>query len=132
MAYDFDIDYSLRVAVDGGPTLTKTDTLEVGAVDVIKGTAAKSGGTASLDVQPEDIAGIEFVCIESSNYENLALVVDGDESALTVDGPIMLIGAGAVALLQATQLHFVFTNSDTVAAANIRITVGRSGVYTPA
>ena len=132
MTYDTDIDYSLRVAVDGGPTLLKTGTVEVGAVDVIKGTAAKSGGTASLDVQPEAITGIEFVCIESTNYEDLLLSVDGDETALVVDGPIMLIGAGAVAMLQATQLHFVFTNRDSVAAADIRITIGRSGVYTQA
>lgn len=131
MTYDTDIDYSLRVAVDGGPTLLKTGTVEVGAVDVIKGTAAKSGGTASLDVQPEAITGIKFVCIESTNYEDLLLSVDGDVTALVVDGPIMLIGAGAVAMLQATQLHFVFTNRDSVAAADIRITVGRSGVYTP-
>jgi hypothetical protein len=130
MAYDFDIDYSLRVAVDKGTTLSRTGTVEVGAIDVVRGTAAKSGGEASFDVQPEAITGIEFVCIESSNYANLTLEVDGG-AAITVDGPIMLIGAGAVAMLQATQNYFVFTNADTVSNANIRVTIGRSGVYTP-
>jgi hypothetical protein len=34
-------------------------------------------------------------------------------------------------MLQATQNYFVFTNADTVSNANIRVTIGRSGVYTP-
>ncbi|HNR56836.1 MAG TPA: hypothetical protein PKJ51_00125 [Methanothrix sp.] len=131
MAYDFDIDYSLRAAVDGGPALSKTGTIEVGAFDMLKGTAAKSGGTASFDLTAEDPATVEFFSVESSNYEDLIFAIDGGDS-ITLDGPIMLTGAGQVSLLGATMATIVFTNRDTVAAANITIRIGRSGVYTPA
>ena len=129
MAYDFDITYTLREAADGGATITKSGTVEVGAYDVLRGTAAKSGGTASFDLTAEDPATVEFFAIESSNYENLAIAIDGG-TPITVDAPFMLLGAGQVSLLGATLATLVATNTDTVAAANIEITIGRSGVYT--
>lgn len=130
MAYDFDIDYTIRTATDGGPTVTKSSTVEVGAYDVLKSTATKNGGTASFDLQPEDVGNVEFFAASSDNYASLAFAVDGG-SSVTMDGPMMLVGAGAVSLLGATLLTIVFTNSDTEADANIIVYVGRSGVYTP-
>lgn len=130
MAYDFDIDLTLRTATDGGPTMLKVTDIKVGAYDVLKGTATKNGGTASFDLQPEDVANVEFLAIEADNYANLDFAIDGG-SAIDMDQPVMLCGAGAVGMLGATCLTMVVTNDDTEADANILVYVGRSGVYTP-
>lgn len=98
---------------------------------MLKGTAAKSGGTASFDLIAEDPATVTFFSIESSSYDRVSFAIDGG-SSITLDGPIMLIGAGQVSLLGATMATLEVTNAGTVVAANVTIRIGRSGVYTPA
>lgn len=124
------IQWTLNVAVVGGPRKAESKTA---AVDVyLKGTVsidAASGGTpatGAIDVTP-DGGQVRFIMISASSYgpdpQPLSYTIGGG-SALTLDGPLLLIGAGAVALLGTTNLSFEFTNAAET-PATVEILVGR-------
>jgi hypothetical protein len=124
MTYNFDVSYTVSVRVDNGPSLVRSGTVEVAAYDVVKATAAKNSGTVEVVIQPESDGGAAFVVMYADNYTDLSYTVDGGGS-IVMEAPVMMIGAGAVSLLGATQLVLLFTNADTLADANIVVYVGR-------
>lgn len=126
MTFDFAIPYSMGAVITGGQTMSVSGEISVGAHEEFRATAVKSGGTAELDLTAEAIATITFVSMKADNYENLAFQV-GEGTPVVFDGPIMLVGAGQVALLGAALAAITFTNSDTEADANIEVCIGRSG-----
>lgn len=127
MVFNTDIDYTLNVRVDEGPQLQKIDAIEVGAYEVFKCTCPKDSGTVELDLQSGLAGDVSFFAAYSDNYTSLTFTIDGG-SAITFNGPIMLIGAGAVAQLGATLLAIEFTNAGAVSVANIVVYVGRDPV----
>lgn len=127
MTYDIDVEYSLSAVITGGQSMSVSDEIAVGAVDVFRTTALKNGGTKELDLTAEAIGTITFVSIKSDNYADLAFQV-GEGDSIVFDGPVVLVGAGQVALLGAALAAITFTNSDTVADANIEVVIGRTGV----
>lgn len=127
MTYDFDISHSMSVAVPQGPSMSKAGTVSVGAFDTFRATAVKNGGLAELDLVAELAATITFVSMKADNYESLTFKVGELGDVITFDGPIMLVGAGQVALLGAALDTILFTNADTEADANIDVCIGRSG-----
>lgn len=104
------INWTLNVQVVGGPKVSGSDTIEVDAYDKIEAVVS-AGGSATVDVQPAD--GAQFLLITASSYENITYEVDGSGTAVTLDGPHVLIGSGAVSLLGGTQNQFVFSNGGT-------------------
>lgn len=127
MTYGLDIPYSLAASVVGGQSVTVTDEISVGAHDVFRATVPKDGGTVELDPTAEAIGTITFVSIVSDNYASLAFQV-GEGDPIVFDGPLVLIGAGQVALLGAALTSITFTNTDTESDANIDVCVGRTGL----
>lgn len=127
MTYDIGIDYSCQVAVTGGRSMTVSDSIAVGAIDVLRCTATKNGGTAELDITAEAIGTITFVSIVADNYADLAFQV-GVGAPIVFDGPVMLVGSGQVALLGAALSAITFTNSDTESDADIDVCIGRTGL----
>lgn len=123
------IQWTLSVAVAGGPRKTESQTLPVdvylkGQVQV----AAASGNTPGQAnfAAPSGGGTVRFILISASRYDAsppLTYTVDGG-SALTLDGPHMLIGAGAVALLGTANLDFAFSNP-TAQPVTVEVLIGR-------
>ena len=113
--------WSFKVQVTGGPTISIADAISVEAYDKIEATVPGSG-TATVNIQPGD--GAEFLLITASDYASLTYVVDAGPDTVTLDGPHILIGEGAVSLLGSTQNQIVFTNADP-ADVDVSILVGR-------
>lgn len=101
------ITWALNVQVTGGPKVAASNSMEVNAYDKVE-TVVPANDSATVDVQPGD--GAKFLLVAAGAYENLTYVVDGGDP-ITLDGPHVLIGSGAVSLLGDTQNQFVFTNS---------------------
>lgn len=110
------INWSFKVQIPGGPSQIYTGTLEADAYDKLE-SVISAGASATLAVQPS--AGAKFILVTASKYENLTYKVDGG-SDITLDGPHILIGAGAAALLGVNQQSFEFANAD---AADITINI---------
>lgn len=115
------LNWSFKVQVAGGPTITLADALSVEAYDKIEVTVP-GNGTATVNIQPAD--GAKFLLISASDYASLTYVVDAGPNTVTLDGPHLLIGEGAVSLLGTTQNQIVFTNADPADVA-ISTFVGR-------
>lgn len=123
------IQWTLSVAVAGGPRKTESQTLPVdvylkGQVQI----AAASGATPGQAnfAAPSGGGTVRFVLISASRYDAtppLTYTVDGG-SAITLDGPHLLIGAGAVALLGTANLDFIFSNP-TAQPVTVEVLIGR-------
>lgn len=121
------IQWTLNVVVSGGPRKVESKTLPVdvylkGVVEI----AAASNGTPAkgqIDVQP-DGGQVRFLLITASSYDPALTYTVGGGSAVTLDGPHLLIGAGAVKLLGTTNLTFEFTNT-APQPATVEILIGR-------
>lgn len=115
------ITYTLKALVDDGPVLVSTGSLSVDAYDKLIATAP-AGGSVTVDVQPA--SGGQFLVLVADAYQDLSYEVDGSGTSIDLDGPLFLIGAGALELLGATQQQFVFSNagSDDII---VEILVGR-------
>ena len=123
------ITWLLNVQVAEGPKASASNSLQVEAYDKIDVTVpakAANPGAATVDVQPGGAAQVKFLLVTSSVYDaNLTYKVDGGPS-IALDAPLVLLGAGAVGLLGATQKQFVFSNAIASSkAAQINILVGR-------
>lgn len=115
------INWTLNVQVVGGPKVSASDAIEVDAYDKIEAVIPASD-SATVDVQPG--AGAQFLLITASSYEDLTYEVDASGTSVTLDGPHVLIGSGAVSLLGGTQNQFEFSNGGTEDVA-VNILVGR-------
>jgi len=115
------INWTLNVQVVGGPKISASDTLEVEAYDKIEA-VIPTGGSATVNVQPG--TGAQFLLITASSYANMTYEVDASGTTVTLDGPHVLIGAGAVGLLGSTQNKFKFSNGGSE-DVTVDILVGR-------
>lgn len=123
------IQWTLSVDVAGGARKTESQTLPVdvylkGQVQI----AAASGSTPGQAnfAAPSGGRTVRFVLISANRYDAtppLTYTVDGG-SAITLDGPHLLIGAGAVALLGAAHLDVVFSNP-TAQPVTVEVLIGR-------
>ena len=124
------ISWALNVLVDGGPTISASDAIEVDAYDIIDVKVPKqngaTAGTATVNVAPGGAADVLFLLIKSDIYKPTPLTykVDGGTKIVKLDSQQTLIGAGATGLLDAVPNKLVFTNSG-AADASVRILVGR-------
>ena len=128
------LSWSLTVAVINGPQFSEAQALTFDAydkIDVVVPAATGGGnnptpGAATVEVQPGGAGQVQFLLLTSSVYHaKLTFKVDGG-SAITLDAPLMLGGAGVSALLGPTQKQFAFSNTITPAApAIVSILVGR-------
>jgi hypothetical protein len=119
------INWTLNVAVAGGPKVSGSNTLDVEAYDKV-GVVVKAGSQSEVAVQPGTEGQVQFLLLSSDHYgSDLAYRVN-DESgqAVALDALQLFIGAGAVSLLGQSPKTIHFDNQMADDAA-IKILVGR-------
>jgi hypothetical protein len=99
------------------------DAIEVDAYDKIEATIPKNNVATQVDIQPGDAA--KFMLIVASTYKDISYTVEGEATVITLDGPHILVGEGAVSLLHDTQTYLVFKNANTTTDNKVSILVGR-------
>lgn len=120
------IDWSFKVEVVDGPKFSASRSIPVAAYDKVEAVVPKKadGGTATVAVQPGAAGKVKLLLITSSVYDaKLTFKVDSGKD-VKLDQPQLLVGDGAVGLLDNTQNTFVFKN-ELDQAATIQILAGR-------
>jgi hypothetical protein len=121
------IQLTLQVQVSGGPQQFVSQALAVDAYDKLQVLiAAANGGPAvrAVEVQPGGAGQVRLLMVTASSYDPpLSYKVDGG-AAIDLDGPLLLVGAGAVGAFSATQSSFEFTNAES-SPYTVDILVGR-------
>jgi hypothetical protein len=116
------LNWSYAAQVESGPSIAGAGVLEVDAYVKLSVTVA-AGETQAVEVLPDPGAALQFLVIAPAvPSADLTYELDGD--AVPLDGPVVLIGAGAVALFADAVGTLEFTN-DTGADARIDILAGR-------
>jgi hypothetical protein len=105
------INWSYKVEAVGGPTLAGNGSMSPDSYEKFAITVPTPAGTAvTVDVSAG--TGAQFLLLTSSTYEKVTYKVGGGATR-TLNGPIMLVGSGAMALLGGTLNQFTFTNNGT-------------------
>jgi hypothetical protein len=129
------INWSVTFDAVLGPRIAEAGTLAVGAYDKVSVQlpAAKTDAV-EVEVQPSSGAGeVQLLVITASSYEAPEATYSPDSPdpdadpipiPFTLDGPVVLIGAGAVRLLSELPKTLWFTNPGTD-PVDIEILVGR-------
>jgi hypothetical protein len=125
------INAAASFAVPGGPTLVVNSVITAEAYDRIDIEVNPGDTDKRVEIQPGAAAQIRLLVIKSSLYGSQITyhARDGttDSDDVTLDGPQVFIGAGAIALFAVApkMLEFSNTNSDPAKKAQIEILVGR-------
>ncbi len=114
------ISWRYVIGVTSGPTVSQTDVIEVDAYDKF---AVTVDANASQKVQLFPAGGEVKLLVLSPGEPSDKLSYKVGNKTVLLDGPHVLIGAGAVSLL-GSPAELTFTNSTEKAAA-IQIIVGR-------
>lgn len=120
------VNWTTTMVVTGGPSESLDDHFTAEAYDVNEILVAAEG-TAIADIQPGDPGDVLAIMIQSDNYEDITYSVDMG-APVVLDGPLTLIGLGAISLLGATCNVFTFINAGTELDANIKVTVIRNAI----
>lgn len=126
------INWSCNVQVINGPKLSGADTVEVDAYDNIEVTVPKKPGQASdgqavVEVQPGAQNKVMFLLIQAGTYQggHLTYLVEGSQKpAVRLDAQQLMIGSGAVGLLDGSPTKLTFKNTGP-ADIPVRILIGR-------
>lgn len=118
------ISWSFSAQVTGGPSIKASADLTVDAYDKIEATIPQGGADTTVEVQP-GTAGVKFLLITATAYEDLVYKVGSGTTEVTLDAAHVLLGEGAISLLEAYPTSLVFKNSSTTADVKVNILVGR-------
>jgi hypothetical protein len=124
------INWSCNVQVINGPKLSGADTVEVDAYDNIEVNVPKKvgadNGKANVDVQPGAQTKVMFLLIQAGTYQGgtVSYKVEGSNKSVKLDAQQLMIGSGAVGLLDGAPTKLNFENSG-AADVPVRILIGR-------
>jgi hypothetical protein len=123
------ITWQFQAAIPGGPAFTISQpNIAVQAYDVASATVAAGASNVDVAVQPSSSPGdVVFVVVSSDTYDaGLTYKVDGGASAHALDAPHVLLGAGAVGLMNGGAAPQKLTFSSALAKdALIQVVAGR-------
>lgn len=114
--------WSFAVQVAGGPTIANSGEMEIDAY-VKLAVSIPSRGEQSVEIFPGDGGSAQVLVINPTKPSESLTCTVGEES-VKLDGPHILIGAGAVGLFAAEIGTLTFSNG-TDEEANFSILVGR-------
>lgn len=130
-----EVSCELKVQVAGGPQISASQTLMVEAYDSIQVTV-KAGTTGKeVDVQPGIAKGqVKLLLIRSNQYDPAKLLyklgtAPGAKEVI-LDAPQLLIGSGAIGLLDPAPQKLFFSNTLNE-DVSIHILVGRDATSPP-
>lgn len=116
------IQFNFVVSVAGGPSISGSGTMEVPVYSVMEVTVP-AGGSAVLDASP-DAAG-NLLIVTADSYDNITYTVTGGVTA-TLDGPHVLLGSGAVGLLNGgNPVETITFNSTAAEDVDVTLMLGR-------
>lgn len=109
------INWSFTVGAVGGPRIAGSAGLQVGAYDKLSITLAAGAEDVDVQLQPATAAGkVDVLVVAATTYdEGLTFSADGGTTAFALAGPLVLIGAGAVELLDAAPRTLRLGNATT-------------------
>ena len=120
------INWSVTFDAVLGPRIAASGTQTLGAYDKLSIQLAAAATDVDVDVQPSATAGdVQLLVITASSYEaQVTFSADAGTTEVTLVGPVVLIGTGAVGLLAnpPQTLRFANPDADTV---DIDILFGR-------
>lgn len=122
------VNYSMSLAVAGGPALEASDHIDTEAFEKIEAEIPEGSVPTTLNVQPSLLTELKALIITADSYEDLTFKVDEVVTVRTLDGPLMLVGAGNIGLLGATVNDLIFTNANVTTAKNVTILVVRDAI----
>jgi len=123
------ISWQFQAAISAGPSvLLNQPSITVAAYDVASVDIPAGSSNVNVPIQPSAAAGdVIFLVISSNLYDpGINYTVDALTVAHVLDGPHVLLGSGAVSLLNssAPPQKLVF-NSTATKDANVQVVVGR-------
>jgi hypothetical protein len=122
------INWQFQTMIPGGPAFTLNQpNIPVDGYDVVAVTVP-AGKTVAVPIQPSSPSGdVVFLVVSSSQYDpKLTYTVDTLTVAHAVDGPHMLVGSGAVGLLNSAASPQLLTFDNTLANdVDVQVVVGR-------
>ena len=114
---------TIRLEVTALGTQSIKDKQRVEAYDSVDVTVPVAG--AEVAVQPSGAGKVTLFLLTADTYSSdLTYSVAGGASDVPLDGPQLLLGAGAVGLLGAAPTTLTFTNN-TAAEVDVHIRIGR-------
>jgi hypothetical protein len=123
------ITWQFQATIPKGPTISlNTPPVTIQAYDVVATTIGAGASGVAVKVQPSTTTGdIVFVVVSSDQYDaGITYKVDSSTDAHALDGPHVLLGAGAVGFMNAGAPPQTLTFSSTFSKdANVQIVVGR-------
>lgn len=124
------IEYRFGASVQGGPSVNvKQGPIEVEAYDVVSATLPpESGGTPSdttVEVQPAGAAGAVLLFVITSDAYGDGVTYDVGTTETALNGPLLLVGSGAVTLLGATPPETLTFHNATTNPVQVQVLVGR-------
>jgi hypothetical protein len=124
------INWALNVQIVDGPKISTAAAVDVDAYDNVEVTVPKhqnnADGTAIVEVQPGAQNHVLFLLIKADTYKDspLSYKVEGSNKSVKLDAQQMLVGAGAIGLLDGAPTKLTFSNTGPNDAA-VRILIGR-------
>ena len=123
------VNWQFQAAIPGGPSvLLNQPSIPIEAYDVAAVDIASGASNVDVPIQPSSGAGdVLFVAVSSSLYDpGINYTVDALTDKHVLDGPHVLLGSGAVGLLNssASPQKLVFTNTS-AQKASVQVVVGR-------
>lgn len=123
------INWQFQAAVQGGPAITLNDpTIAAAAYDIVQVKVTAATNNVAVPIQPSTTAGdVIFLVVSSDQYDpGVNYSVDALGVSHVLDGPHILVGAGAVGLLNnaAPPQKLTFNNTLTK-DINVQVIVGR-------
>jgi hypothetical protein len=123
------VTWQFQAAIPGGPAFTLNQpNIPIGAYDVSTLTVPASTSNVPVPIQPSSASGdVVFVVVSSSIYDpGVNYSVDALAIAHVLDGPHVLMGAGAVSFLNNTAPPQKLTFNNTLTKdINVQVVVGR-------
>lgn len=121
------ITYSISAQVANGPKISESKTIDLEAYDKTQVIVVDTASDLEINIQPDGSGLAKFLAITASAYgANLTYKVNSAASTtvITLDGPHLFVGTGAVGLLDAAPTKLFFSNS-TGADVTVNMLVGR-------
>ena len=123
------INWQFQAAIPGGPSLSISQpAISVDAYDVVAATIHATTSNVELAIQPSGTAGkVVLLLLSSSQYDTgISYTVDALTDTHVLDGPLMLVGTGAIGLLHSGASPQKLVVSNTLAKdINVQVVVGR-------